>query len=280
MCIDPRFAASYIALVFFSGLMPTASGAADCLFLNTDPLQLRDGELLYQRPSDQKWVEVDETSSALANQRISFAYVIQEKFDQGHGGVAVVKSARVRQLDEPALPMERRVDLVRNTDDSAPDACAPVPGSMNTSVPTQSYDDYHDYGRRVPEQTILDTFHYKHAARKGRCLDTNLTDRDPRSTRSNRAQFSFDSRIVSGGYSEQAFYFVTPRSASASSEKLSEQRVEMQAYRVRRGFPSCIAFSITVPARAGIIRINNLDGLKQSGIYNIRADEKSWSLSR
>ncbi|WP_407152381.1 hypothetical protein [Bradyrhizobium sp. ORS 86] len=258
----------------------TISVAADCSFLKIDPFKLQDGQLFYQLQTGSGWVEMNDLAT-LANRKVTFAYVIQEKIDQGRGGVAVMKSARVRQLDEPALPANRSVDLVRDTTESDPSGCAPVPLSKTAKVPSKSYDDYHDYGRRVHEQAILDDFHYNHEGRRGRCTKTNSMDGDPRTGRSNRAQFSFDPRVVNGEVSFQAFSFIAPRQALAgSSDSLSEQRVEMQSYRVRRGLPTCVVFSLTVPARAGFLRINDLDGLKANGLYYDRSDEKNWTLSR
>lgn len=272
-----------IASYFLSALLTcvaTISVAADCSFLKVDPVKLQDGQLFYQLGAGSDWLEMTDVAT-LANRKVTFAYVIQEKTGQGRGGVAVMKSARVRQLDEPPPAANRNVDLIRDTTQSDRSICVPVPAAKAMKVRSKSYDDYHDYGLRVPEQADLDDFHYNHEGRRGRCTMTNSMDGDPRTGRSNRAQFSFDPRVVSGQVSVQAFSFIAPRPALAgSSDALSEQRVEMQSYRVQKGLPTCVVFSLTVPARAGFLRINDLDGLKVNGLYYDRSDEKAWTLSR
>jgi len=258
----------------------TSGFAGDCSFLGIDPMKLRDTQLLYLPSGGREWLEVDGSSTTLGNQTLSFAYVIQEKIDQSRGGVAVVKSGRFRQLNEPALDPNRRIQLVRNTEDADPTACTPVPASTTSSVPTKSYDAYHDRGLRADEQQTIDAFHYTYAGRKGSCRATNATDRDANSRRTNRGQFSFDQRVVKGQASGEFWSYFSPGTAVAASSNLTDQRVEMQAYRVRRGFPSCIRFSLAVPPKAGFVRINDLEGLKESGVYYVRSDERDWTLSR
>jgi hypothetical protein len=263
-----------------SALVATRTWAGDCAFLGKDPLTLRDNQLFYLPPGGRDWVEVQPSSSALGNQTIEFAYIIQEKIDQARAGVAVVKSGRHRQLDEPAVASDKRVELVRNTQDSDPAACQPVPSSMTASISARSYDDYHDYGLRVPEQGVLDAFHYTYAGRNGSCRKTDSTLRDARSKRTNLGQFSFNPAVVRGEVGSQAMSYFTPSPAVAASDNLADQRVEIQAYRVRTGFPSCVHFSLKVPSKAAFVRINDLEGLKQDGRYYVRSDEATWTLSR
>jgi hypothetical protein len=258
----------------------TDSLAGDCTFLGKDPMLLRDGELLYLPPGGKEWTEVLPSSTSLVDQTIDFAYVIQEKIQQARAGVAIVKSGRFRQLKEPNGPPDARIDLVRNTLDADPAVCPPVPPSMSTTVLARSYDDYHDHGLQVSEQATLDSFHYPHAGRNGSCNRTDLATRDARSRRTNLGQFSFDPDVVNGkAESQLASYFNPTRAIASPLDKLADRRVEIQAYRVRTGFPSCVRFSFRVPAKSAFVRINDLEGLKQEGRYYVRSDEISWTLS-
>jgi hypothetical protein len=267
-----------IALVFgFSAFSPIDTFAGDCTFLGKDPLTLRDTALFYLPPGGREWTEVQPSSGAFGNQVIQFAYVIQEKIDQSRAGVAVVKSGRLRQLNEPSAA---QVDLVRNTEDTDPAVCQPVARSMTATISARSYDAYHDQGLRVPEQDVLESFHYTYAGRNGSCKATNSARRDARSARTNLGQFSFNPAVVRGETGNQVSFYVSPSRALAASDKLTDRRVEIQAYRVRTGFPSCVRFSLKVPAKDAFVRINDLEGLKQDGRYYVRSDEITWTLAR
>jgi hypothetical protein len=150
MSFITRFSGAAISIVC-TLIVTTAGLAGDCSFLGIDPLKLRDTQLLYLPPGGKEWIGVDASSTALGNQTLSFVYVIQEKIDQSRAGVAIVKSGRVRQLNEPALDPGRRIQLVRNTEDADKAICSPVPASTSSSVPTKSYDAYHDHGLRVDD---------------------------------------------------------------------------------------------------------------------------------
>jgi hypothetical protein len=267
------------ALVFgFFVLGPIDTFAGDCSFLGKDPLTLRDTALLYLPPGGREWMEVQPSSGAFGNQVIQFAYVIQEKIDQSRAGITVVKSGRLRQLNEPNAD---RVDLVRNTEDTDPSVCQPVAPSMTANISARSYDAYHDQGLRVPEQDVLDSFHYSYAGRNGSCKPTNSARRDARSARTNLGQFSFNQAVVRGETGNQLSSYVSPnRALAASSNNLADQRVEIQAYRARTGFPSCVRFSLKVPTKDAFVRINDLEGLKQDGRYYVRSDEITWTLAR
>jgi hypothetical protein len=193
-------------------------------------------------------------------------------------------------MDEPTPdPSRRRVQLERPILDSGIGAvdngtCGSVPLFTSRDVAARSYDDYHDGALRVadPDQTTLKTFHYTYAGRDGRCRrtdDIRQDSRTPVDRRSNRSQFSFDPDIVANGTASQVASLFAPSSALASSERLADQRVGLQAYRAEPGLPTCVRFTLKVPARAAFVRINDLEGLKSQGIYNLRADEVTWTLS-
>jgi hypothetical protein len=282
------------ALAVTAGLTVMSAGvtiAADCGFLNRDPLSLRDTELFYKLPRSNEWKSLDESSVALGNQTLSFAYVVQEKLDQRRSGVVVVKSGRNRVAGEPISSAPKIVRLVRTQPDNNDDgskfdngSCGPIPEFGTDTISAASYDKYHDLGSKVPEQSVLDRFHYRYLGRRDRCRRTDNGYPDskiPPVDRSNRGQFSFNRQIVGVATDSQIAALVSPESAYAgSSEGLAEQRVEMKAYRARAGLPTCVLFSLTVPASTGFVRINDLEGLTRRDLYYVRSDERAWSLSR
>jgi hypothetical protein len=265
--------------------------ASDCAFLKKDPLTLRDGELFFKLPDSDIWRSLDETSVALGKQKISFAYVIQEKLDKRRSGIVIVKSGRNRVASESIAEAPKVVELVRTKPDKNIDGsefdngrCGPIPDFTTSKISAESYDRYHDLGSKVPEQGILNQFHYNYVGRRDRCRRTDNSDPDsrvPQVNRSNRGQFSFDPDIVGRATASQIATLIGPTPAYAgSSGGLAEQRVEMKAYRAQTGLPTCVLFTLTVPASTGFVRVNDLEGLTQHGLYYLRSDEKAWSLSR
>ncbi|WP_314944763.1 hypothetical protein [Bradyrhizobium cosmicum] len=263
---------------------PTIAPAGDCAFLNRDPLSLRDGQLLYRPPGAREWSEFTSGLGQLANQTFDFAYVIQEKISQSRSGVAILKSGRLRS---PSDPPEQPLELKRNTENADPAECV-VPPSMSTKVSAKSYDDYHDRGLSVPDQSALDSFHYKYAGFRyngarsyGSCKKTDSALRDARSRRSNRMQFSFDAAVVRGlSNTELESYFSLNRAVAATPGRFDNRRVEMQAYRVKAGLPSCLRFTLAIPPGAVFLRINDLEGLQRDERYYVRSDEVEWELAR
>jgi hypothetical protein len=289
--MTPRIATALVTLLGAT-LASFCAVAGDCAFLGRDPLTLRDTELFYKSPQSNTWVSLDATprDGTLASQTVTFAYVIQEKLDQRRSGVVILKSGRNRVASDPA---PRVVELVRGPPDDNDDAttfqngsCGRIPEFGQKVVTASSYDRYHDFGGKVlaAEQTTLDKFHYKYVGRADRCRKTNDTSPDskiPYVPRNNLGQFSFDPNIVGTSTWSQVVALLGPDQAYAGgSDNLAAQRVELKAYRVRKGFPTCVIFSLNVPDSTGFIRINDLEGLAQSNLDYIRADERSWSLAR
>jgi hypothetical protein len=267
------------------------ASASDCGFLKRDPLGLRDAELFFNLPGSDNWQSLDETSVALGGQKISFAYVIQEKFDQRRSGVVIVKSGRKRVAGEPVPEAPKLVELVREKPDKNSDnsefgngRCGLISDFVAHKISATSYDQYHDLGRKVADQDVLNRFHYKYVGRGDRCRRTDNSDPDsrvPRDDRSNRGQFSFNPDIVRLGTDSQVASLLSPNVAYAgTSDGLAEQRVEMKAYRAQAGLPTCVLFKFTVPASTGFVRINDLEGLTQHNLDFLRSDEKAWTLSR
>jgi hypothetical protein len=282
---------AFVALMTAT-LTPVDSFAGDCSFLGRDPLTLRDTELFFKLPQSEKWETFDETrpDGTWGNQKITFAYVIQEKLDQRRSGVVAVKSGRDRVATDPA---PRVVELVRarpdnNDDNTAFDngQCGPIPEFGRATVSAASYDRYHDLGSNVSahDQSVLDRFHYRYLGRHDRCRRTNDNTPDskvPLVTRSNLGQFSFSEAIVGKATDSQIIALASPDAAYAgSSDKFAEQRVEIKAYRVTKGLPTCVVFMLTVPQSTGFVRINDLEGLVRYNLYYIRSDEKSWPLTQ
>lgn len=266
--------------------------AGDCSFLGRDITTLRDTALFFKSPQSGKWESLDETAlyGVVDNQPVSFAYVIQERLDEIRSGVIVVKSGRARIASDSA---PRAVELVRvrpdnNDDDSAfaNGACRAIRDFGTATVSASSYDQYHDLGSKVsaPDQRTLDRFHYKYVGRHDRCRKTNDNTPDsrvPLVNRSNLGQFSFDGAIVGTATNSQLVALASPNTAYAGgSEKLAEQRVEIKAYRVRKGHPTCVLFALTIPTSTGFVRVNDLEGLVRYNLDYIRSDERAWPVIR
>jgi hypothetical protein len=269
-------------------LMVTAQSSlavsADCSFLNRDPLTLRDRQLFFQAKGIAGWTSLDETTIDLANQNVTYAYVIRETVDPSRNGVVVLKSGRMRGPDEPQQSRQSKtVVLVRHADAADNKKCGMVSDFGERQVAAKSYDDFHDQGLKVPESATLHAFHIKYAARNNRCRRSDDNGPDsllPPDLRSNRGQFSFDPDVVSRGTYSQVLAWAGVSQASASSENLADQRVEIRQYEVSVNVPTCVRFTLPPQGRASFLRINDLEALAQNGLNYVRSDEKHWPLSR
>lgn len=258
--------------------------AGDCNFLRGSAT-LSDRELFYQIPGTSRWTKMDDLGAAFRNQSVKFAYVIVEDFAEARDGVLIIKSGRTRQANEPPLNRPTKsVKLVRVNEGFPNRGCGQPAPFGERRVSAQSYDAYHDRGLKVngQDQTTLDSFHFKYAARRG-CRMTNDPTADSYAVldfRSNRSQFSFDPNVVREGTYSQVIAFFGVNTASAASETLANQRVETKQYHSLSHTPVCVVFNLTVSGAANFLRINDLEALKQWGNRYIRADEKSWALSQ
>jgi hypothetical protein len=278
------FASHYFSgLTFLSLLLaPELAAGEDCSFLKRDPLDLRDRQVFFQIKGSPTWAPLDGTSADLANQTVTYAYVIRETIDPARNGVIVVKSARVRQFDEPRKPT-KNVMLVRRTDGSDNKSCGLVSEFGEQSVPARSYDDFHDLGLAVPELKTIRGFHIKYAGRLSHCRRTDYNGPDsvvPRDARSNRGQFSFNPGVVARETYSQVLALAGATTAYAASDNLDDQRVEIKQYQVSANFPTCVRFTPPSQGRSSFLKINDLEGLMQAGQGYVRADEKGWILSR
>jgi hypothetical protein len=255
--------------------------AASCDVLTGITKRLYDGQLFYRIAGTSSWIEMPDAGAGLSGIRAEFAYVLDEAFEPWRAGVVVLKTGRFRQSGEELADTQvRSVRLVRRTQifDNSP--CGSVAEFGRGRVSPKSYDDYHDVGYATADDATLDRFHFSYTGRRKACHPTNskLGDTVSFNARSNRGQFSFDTAVVDKGTYFQPFVLLGVTEASASSEKLARQRVEMQQYRVVSGTPECIVFKHTVPPGGAFLRINDLEGLAKYGIAK-RAPEHRWSLS-
>ena len=259
----------------------TSCLAASCNVLGNIGAKLQDGQLFYRVSGMSAWTEMPEGGTSLGNTTSEFVYVLDEGFEKERSGVVIIKAARVRRSGEPAAdPLVKSVRLVRHAQRFDNSPCGEVPAFGKGVVAPRSYDDYHDTGKSTADDEILDSFHFNYAARRGGCHMTNSSVGDSRSlyARSNRGQFSFDPDVVDRGtYLQMALLFHVS-TASASSEKLANQRVETKQYHVSSGSPECISFKYRVPGTAAFLRINDLEALSGDGVVvPIRAPEHRWS---
>jgi hypothetical protein len=276
---------SAVAFLSMLGMFIVQAFAEDCFLLSTDQkrLELGDRQLYYQRPGGSGWVKMDVSGLDFSGQNIRFAYVILENFADARAGVLVIKSGRLRQMQETPAPRSvRRVQLVRLPDKLNNGTCGPIPDFGAKEVSAKSYDDYHDQGLNVPEIKTLRAFHFQYASRRAGCRRTNDDAVDsilPPDLRSNLSQFSFDRDVVARGTYSQVLAWFRINRAYASSENLANQRVEMKQYRTVAGQPVCVRFDLPVRGPASFLRLNDLESLSQSGLRYIRSDEQEWSLS-
>jgi hypothetical protein len=269
---------SALATVTLLATAPCLAG--DCSFLDRDPLNLRDRQLFFLPQGARNWSALDEVRPDLTNQTVEFAYVIRENIDPARAGVVIMKSARTRRLDESTAT--RNVRLVRQAEAFDNGTCGPIAGFGEKDISADSYDRYHDEGRKVRESDVLRAFHIRYAARKAACRATNNGSQDsivPWDPRSNRSQFSFDPGVVSGGTYSQALAWTGVTKAYAASTNLSDQRVELKQYRVNVALPTCVRFRLSAVGRGSFLRINDLEGLEASGLNYVRANENQWTLS-
>lgn len=266
-------------IVFAAG----ACLADDCRFLKRDPLELRDRQVFFRANLADPWAPLDGTQPNLTNQSVEFAYVIRESVDPARSGVVILKSGRTHQLDEPVVGRARRnVHLVRRAEPFDNGSCGIVGAFGERDVSADSYDRYHDEGRKVPESGVLHAFHFRYAARKAACRSTDDGTQDsivPWDARSNRSQFSFDPAVVSGGTYSQALAWIGIGASYAGSENLADRRVELKQYRVDAALPTCVRFRLSSLGRGSFLRINDLESLVANGLNYTRASESEWQLA-
>jgi hypothetical protein len=259
--------------------------AGNCTFLG-DPIALRDGQLFYQPPESSQWVEVGNASALPSGQTLKFAYVVSQTVSRTTGGAIVFKSGRRRTTDESDnAPDEVRLD--RNVSEVTTKATCGVAAEFHgASVSARSYDQFHDQAGATPEsdREALKKFHYVYYGRNGCTRRTDSLSKDsriPADPRSSRSQFSFDPDIVAHGIPDRYVALVRPNAARAAPSQYAERRVQLHAYTLPPGLPTCVRFDMPVAAKRGFLRVNDLEALKKQDVYLLRADEApEWTLSR
>jgi hypothetical protein len=281
MRVRPGFRRGVLATMALLVAEPCLS--EDCRFLMRDPLELRDRQVFFRTKGVSGWTPLDRGQPDLAGQTVEFAYVIRENIDPARSGVVILKSARARRLDEPSVGSRpKNVRLIRRAEPFDNATCGPVVDFGERDIPAESYDRYHDEGRRVRERDVLRAFHFRYAARKTACHTTDDSTQDsivPWDPRSNRAQFSFNPAVTSGGTYSQALAWIGVTKTYASSENIADQRVELRQYHVAVALPTCVRFRLSALGRSSFLRINDLEGMVANGLNYTRASENEWQLS-
>lgn len=278
------------AKVGLASLVLTTVLAKECVGGSCDPLdrkpsELSDGQLFYRPSGRATWSEMPTAGTDLALKSVTFAYVVDERFDIGRAGVVVFKTGRWRRAGEPpVVRATKKIQLLRRPTNFDNGTCGVVAAFEPGSVSARSYDDYHDIGKSVaPEdEQTLDRFHIKYAARRKTCGETNYSPSDSFSpyARNNRGQFSFDTDVVDRGTYIQAFLDLKITTAAASSEKFASQKVEIRQYRTNKGDPQCVFLEHRVPARAAFLRVNDLESVSANTFFApARSPEHRWQLS-
>lgn len=270
-----------ITAVAVTTLLSTNLYAASCDALSGVTAKPYDGQLFYRAEGASGWTKMPDTGVSLGNIKTEFIYVVDETIEDYRSGVVILKTGRTRQPgEEQPDPHAKSVRLVRHSQQFDNTPCGIVSDFGKGRVSPTSYDDYHDVGKSTVDDATLDRFHFKYVARRKGCRATNSALGDTLSpyARTNRGQFSFDPDVVDRGTYFQLFVWTHVTTASASSEKIANQRVEIRQYHVVRGTPECIDFKYRVPAVSAFLRINDLEALTDLSPHQ-RAPEHRWPLS-
>jgi hypothetical protein len=271
--------------------------AADCAPLGKRAEELQDAQLFYQPPNTTVWMPAGSAALQFGGKTLQFAYVVREQLAASRRGIIILKSGRPRQMTESVEDkVVSRVQLVRKYSSQGQGedrvaengTCGPIPRfgvNGEGDVSARSYDVFHDLGRAVSDadRPVIKSFHHNYVGREKRCRETDY-DRtvDSRSSppdpRYNRGQFSYDENVVGKSTPSQLAWYFSSTAIAEPAPPYAERRVELLRYDVKKETPACVFFKLTVPATNAFVRINDLEGLKQSGVYYVRADEQTWSL--
>ena len=146
-------------------------------------------------------------------------------------------------------------------------------------IPTQAYEDYHDYPARDPAsvravEKVIKSFHFAYRSdAKRRCVRTDDDSYDswPWNQNSNRAQFSFNEHVVASGVLGE-WRLVFP--VASPFERTADNRTRVVKYQTSNG-NACVTFAIPLVPQEYIIRINDLEG-REAPPSNRRLREKRW----
>jgi hypothetical protein len=260
----------------FGALATTYVAAAECNLYGVDKDQLNDRDLFYRLSGTiGPWSRADNSPLALTGRPLDLAYVSKEFFGSKHSGVLVIKSGRYITAEDPRQGLkEKQIRLERER----ALYCDEFSG-YSGKVSAQTYDEYHDQGKNsdLDELKQLQSFHVKYRGR-GSCKVTDEHAADAKSLRNNRGQFSFDPEVVSTGTYSQLFALIGATTASATSEKYLDQRVEIKKYDTIARMANCVMMQLPPLKRGAFVRINDLEGLNPNDL-TLRGDEKEWQLA-
>lgn len=235
-----------------------------CSLLGKDSGLLLDGETYVENGS--AWSPFRSVSDLQLKQPTTkrFIYVVRP-FLGNRTGVLVIKSNRLATQAD-ADDDKKRVRLVRGPVTKEKD-CEEEPAYFpkgGKTVSTQAYEDYHDYPAKDTaalrkDEGTLRAFHFEYqSAAKRRCArtDDDSYDRFPFNRNSNRAQFSYDSEVVSSG-----LYYPWRLAWRAASpfEGSAEHLTTAMKYETAGGL-ACVLFSLPLRPTEYVIRINDIEG--------------------
>lgn len=249
-------------------------------------------ELFYASPG-QGWAAVPADGLSLTTPEVRLIYVTREFFlSQPRMGAIAVKTGRTIAVGEKdPEPVLKQIKL-RRLRQAEFESCRDErdekdPLSFRGKVSAFEYDTFHDYGYDASDNAdgrSVTQFHTKYVGRAGRCdtrTDSTTFDAPLRwDWRSNRSQFSFDPKVVRGGFHSQIIAGLNVRRAAAiGSIGLADQRVEIIKYRTNAQKIACIPIRVKLNRDNFFIRINDLEGAP-GGSRLIRAEELSRQLRR
>jgi hypothetical protein len=257
-------------------------GQSSCAGMPIHPNWNIDGVLLY-RMGTGSWQVLQPTAQLPRRGSVQFVYVVKEMWDTGRGGVVVIKTGSSSSTVQGSPVHQGAVWLVRS-EHAAPTngTCGRIKKFLPRYVAATSYDQYHNFGRRIPEadSDSLKAYHIHYLGHGDTCRGTNGTNWDSPlrgDFRSNRSQFSFDTYTVANGMT-QFESSLGIGSALAGAAGLSNARVAMRRYHTDENKIACIAFNLNVLDPGYFLRINDLDASQTPGIF-FRAYEKTWQLT-
>lgn len=205
-----------------------------------------------------QWQPLATVASLGVSRPVSGLYVVRDMSERV--GVVVIKTGRFGPVTNPAAA--RTVTLKRDAG-----GCSTV--GLNSSVPSEVYDGFHDFGYQNYETVHLSTIHNFHVAYGKDCKQR--TDDDPGGFFrhvSNRASFSFTPDVVDyGGYTgvdatiakigfgrvAQAQRAITPEIG------FSSRQAEIRSYATTTGL-ACIPVTIPYADQGSFFRTNDLAG--------------------
>jgi hypothetical protein len=277
----------FVALSAYVSIAGAAENSCSALQQQLKPLEERE---LFYRLQGSAWQPVaGNVVSIGAVPTIEFMYVVREWLadEQERYGAIVIKTGRqILPGEEEPLPNRKRIELERLKSDLAECQTKSLE-SFQGYVSAQEYDRFHDYGYDASDTDDghrLTQFHVRYKGRKGKC-DRSTDSTSPDSPlrwdwRSNRSQFSFDPKVVSGGFRSQIVAGLTWGGAKAEgSIGWADQKVSIIKYHTDEQKVACIPIVLKLKNSNLFLHINDLEGLTTHPRL-MRANELSLQITR